>query len=44
VLGTLLAGHTSWQEDELFPRAEATLSRAELAKLCDRFELFPLAA
>jgi hypothetical protein len=36
-LGTLLVGHSSWQEEELFTAAAETMSCAELAALCDRF-------
>jgi hypothetical protein len=33
-LGTLLFGHTAWQEDELFTKAAETMSCDELAGLC----------
>jgi hypothetical protein len=39
-LGTLLVGHSSWQEDELFTAAAESLTRDELAALCDRFYNF----
>jgi hypothetical protein len=39
-LGTLLAGHAAWQEDELFTASAETMSQAELAALCDRFYNF----
>lgn len=39
-LGVLLAGHTAWQEDELFTAAAESLTRDELAALCDRFYSF----
>jgi hypothetical protein len=39
-LGTLLFGHSSWQEDELFIAAAESMSRAELAALCDRIYNF----
>jgi hypothetical protein len=39
-LGELLAGHTAWQEDELFPAAASALSPSELAALCERFYAF----
>lgn len=39
-LGLLLVGHSSWQEDELFTRAAETMSRAELAALCDQIYSF----
>lgn len=43
-LGVLLVGHSSWQEDELFTRAAETMSRAELAALCDRiYSVDPIA-
>ena len=39
-LGTLIVGHSSWQEDELFTTTAETMSAAELAALCDRFYRF----
>lgn len=39
-LGTLIVGHSSWQEDELFTTTAETMSAAELAALCDRFYQF----
>jgi hypothetical protein len=39
-LGTMLIGHSAWQEDELFTAAAETMSSAELAALCDRFYNF----
>ena len=39
-LGTLLIGHSSWQEDELFTAAAESMTRDELAALCDRFYNF----
>ena len=34
LLGTLLFGHTAWQEEELFTKAAETMSCDELAGLC----------
>jgi hypothetical protein len=39
-LGVLLAGHAAWQEDELFTAAAESMTRDELAALCDRFYNF----
>jgi hypothetical protein len=39
-LGTLLIGHTSWQEDELFTSAAESMTRDQLAALCDRIYNF----
>jgi hypothetical protein len=39
-LGTLLFGHSAWQEDELFTKAAETMSIDELAGLCVRFYNF----
>lgn len=39
-LGELLAGHTAWQEDELFTAAAEAMTREELAALCTRFYRF----
>jgi hypothetical protein len=33
-LGSLLYGHSAWQEDELFTKAAETMSNDELAGLC----------
>jgi hemerythrin HHE cation binding domain-containing protein len=46
-LGTLLFGHSSWQEDELFTKAAESMSCDELAGLCVQFYNFdsiPIAA
>ena len=39
-LQALLAGHTAWQEDQLFTTAAETMSEAELAALGDRLHAF----
>lgn len=39
-LGELLAGHTAWQEDELFTTAAEAMTREELAALCTRIYRF----
>ena len=39
-LGALLAGHSSWQEDELFTATAEAMSHDELAALCARFYQF----
>jgi hypothetical protein len=39
-LGTLLIGHSAWQEDELFTAAAESMSKGDLAALCDRIYHF----
>ena len=39
-LGTLLFGHSAWQEDELFTAIAESVEKTELAALCDRFYHF----
>jgi hypothetical protein len=39
-LGVLLGGHAAWQEDELFTAAAETMTRDQLANLCDRIYNF----
>lgn len=39
-LGSLIIGHASWQEDELFEAIAETMTAAELAALCDQFYRF----
>ncbi|HEY5925036.1 MAG TPA: hemerythrin domain-containing protein [Kofleriaceae bacterium] len=39
-LGELLAGHSAWQEDELFTKTAETMSQDALAALCSRFYTF----
>jgi hypothetical protein len=43
-LGTLLYGHSGWQEEELFTTAAETMSNDELAGLCVRFYNFDVPA
>jgi hypothetical protein len=39
-LGDLLVGHAAYQEDELFTAAAESMTRDELATLCERFRTF----
>ena len=39
-LGDLLIGHAAYQEDELFTAAAESMTREELATLCERFRTF----
>jgi hypothetical protein len=39
-LRALLAGHSAWQEDQLFTTAAETLSAERLAQLCDDLVAF----